>query len=62
MFTEYTFAKRLSLLIGIDLAVTEIDSYVPQDWWPIRLAFAAVQLGFMAITMGVTVNKVLEDF
>jgi hypothetical protein len=62
MFTEYSFTKRLLVLIGIDLIVTEIDSYVPQDWWPLRLLLATVQLGFMALTMGVAVGKVLEDF
>lgn len=60
--SEYSFTKRLALLIGMDTVIAIVDSYVPTDWTPIRTAFAALQLGFMFITMGVAVKRLLEDY
>jgi hypothetical protein len=59
---EYGFTTRLAALIAIDTVITIADSYVPQSWTPVRIAFAALQLGFMAATMLVTVKRVLRDF
>lgn len=59
---EYSFTKRLAILIGIDTVITIVDSYVPQTWTPIRTAFAVLQLGFMLLTVAVTLKRLIEDY
>jgi len=60
--SEYSFTKRLAILIGIDTVITIVDSYVPTDWTPVRTALAAVQLGFMIVTMSVAIKRLLQDY
>jgi hypothetical protein len=50
------------MLLGIDTLLAVLNSYVPHDLSPVRYLIAAVQLVFMAITMGVTMRRVLEDY
>ncbi|HUD11323.1 MAG TPA: hypothetical protein VMS08_02855 [Candidatus Saccharimonadia bacterium] len=59
---DYTFTRQLAILLSIDTVITIVDSYVPQNWTPIRIAFATMQFGFMAATMLVTVRRVLQDY
>jgi hypothetical protein len=60
--SEYSFTKRLAILIGIDTVIAIVDSYVPANWTPVRTAMAALQLGFMVYTMGVALKRVLQDY
>ena len=62
MLTNYTFSKRLGVLIGIDVMIALVGTYVPQDWRPARDALDVVQLAFMAWTMAVAMRRVLEDY
>ena len=62
MMSEYSFTKRLAILIGIDTVIAIVDSYVPTNWTPVRTAMAVLQLGFMIVTMGVALKRVLEDY
>jgi hypothetical protein len=59
---EYTFAARLAILLGTDIAITIADSFIPHDLTPIRMIGAGVLLVFMAATMLTTARYVLEDF
>jgi hypothetical protein len=56
------FSKQLSVLIAMDMALTMVDSYVPHDWWPLRDAMACLVLTAMALTMAVTLRRLLEDY
>ncbi len=60
--SDYSFTKRLAILIGIDTVIAIGDSYVPTNWTPLRTAIAALQLGFMAYTMGIAIKRVLQDY
>lgn len=62
LYSEYPFAKRLSILIGADMAIALGDSFVPQNWSLVRDPIAIVQLAFMVLTMGITLRRVLEDY
>ena len=61
-YNEYGFTKRLAILLGCDIAISLLDSFIPHELTPIRAAVALVELGFMAATMWVTVRRVLEDY
>ena len=56
------FPKQLTTLLLMDLALTAVDSYVPHSWWPVRDLLAALVLTAMALTMVVTLRRVLEDY
>lgn len=60
--SDSNFSKQLTALIVTDLLLTAVDSYVPHDWWPLRDAMACLVLTVMALTMAVTVRRVLEDY
>jgi len=62
LHSEYPFAKRLTVLIGIDMALALLNSFVPQDWRLVRDPIAVMQLGLMVITMGLALRRVLEDY
>jgi hypothetical protein len=62
LMNSYPFATQLSKLLAVDIALALIDSYIPQEWTPVRWLIAAVELGFMALTMGVTMREVLKDY
>lgn len=62
VYSEYPFAKRLSILIGIDMAIALLDSFVPHELSLVRDPIAITQLGAMALTMAVTLRRVLEDY
>ena len=57
-----TFSKRLAILIGLDMALAMVDSYVPHGVWPVRDALAMLELSSMALTMAIAVRRVLEDY
>jgi hypothetical protein len=57
-----TFSKRLAILIGLDMVLAMVDSYVPHGIWPVRDALAMLELSAMALTMAVTLRRVLEDY
>ena len=59
---SYPFATRLSKLLAVDIALALTDSYIPHDWTPVRWIIAAFELGFMALTMTVTMREVLKDY
>jgi hypothetical protein len=59
---EYTFTARLAILLGLDIAVALIDSFIPTELSPIRAMVAFVELMFMVATMAVTIHRVLEDY
>jgi hypothetical protein len=56
------FAAQLSKLLAVDIALALIDSYIPHEWTPVRWVIAAIELGFMALTMTVTMREVLKDY
>jgi len=60
--TEYTFTARLAVLLGSDILLALLDSYIPHELTPVRVLVAIVELGFMAATMGLTLRRVLEDY
>jgi hypothetical protein len=60
--TEYTFTARLGVLLGSDILLALLDSYIPHELGPVRALVALVELGFMAATMAITVSRVLEDY
>lgn len=62
MTTEYTFTARLGMLLGCDILLALLDSYIPHDLTPVRTVVALVELGFMAATMGIALRRVLEDY
>ena len=59
---DYSFTKRLAILLGCDIAISVLDSFIPHELTPIRAAVALVEFGFMTVTMGVTMKAVLEDY
>jgi hypothetical protein len=59
---HYTFKARLAVLLGVDVVLTIVDSYIPHDLTPIRFGAALIQLAFMVVTMAVTMRRVLEDY
>jgi len=59
---ETNFPKQLSTLLVMDLVLTLGDSYVPHSWWPVRDLVSALVLTAMALTMAVTLRRVLEDY
>ena len=60
--SDYPFTTRIAMLIAADTVITIVDSYVPQNWTPVRALVATVQLGFIAYTMAVAVKRVLQDY
>jgi hypothetical protein len=38
MFSDYTFRKRMALLIALDIAITFVGSFVPDTVWPVKAA------------------------
>jgi len=61
-YKQYNFTKRLAMLLGADIAIAILDSFIPHDLGPVRTAVALVGFGFMAATMWLTVRRVLEDY
>lgn len=59
---EYSFTKRLAVLLACDIAISILDSFIPHELSPIRVAVAFIEFGFMAVTMAVTLQRVLEDY
>jgi hypothetical protein len=62
VINEYTFTARLAALVGIDIALTILNSMIPHELSPVRAVVALVQLVFMAATMAVAMRHVLEDY
>jgi hypothetical protein len=62
VINEYTFTARLAALVGIDIALTILNSFIPHDLSPVRAGIALIQLGFMAATMAVAMPRVQEDY
>lgn len=59
---SYSFTKRLAILLGCDVAISILDSFIPHELTPIRAAVALIEFGFMAVTMAITMQAVLEDY
>jgi hypothetical protein len=62
MTAESPLMTRLAVLLGADVLLTMALTYVPQELSPVRLVGAAVQLLFMAATMAIAMQWVLEDY
>lgn len=62
MFSDYSFRKRMALLIALDIAITFVGSFVPETLWPAKTALSVLQLSLMTATMLITVIRVLEDY
>jgi hypothetical protein len=60
--TEYTFTARLAILLGCDILLAVVDSFIPHEFGPIRAMVAFVELGLMVATMTIAVRRVLEDY
>ncbi|HEY2004767.1 MAG TPA: hypothetical protein VGH44_06685 [Candidatus Saccharimonadia bacterium] len=61
-YNEYNFTKRLAVLLGTDIAIAILDSFIPQELSPVRSVVGLVEFGFMAATMWLTVRRVLKDY
>jgi hypothetical protein len=62
MTTENPFMTRLAVFVGSDILLTVLITYVPADLSALRWLGAAVQLAFMAATMAIATQWVLEDY
>ena len=62
LYSEQPFAKRLGMLIGFDMAITLLYSFVPENWTVVRGSVAMVTLLVMAVTMVVALGRLLSDF
>jgi len=62
LYSTYSFARRLGVLIGIDMAIALLDSSVSRDLTLVRDSLAILQLGVMALTMGFAICRVLQDY
>ncbi len=60
MQSEY--ARQLVFLLSVVIGLGLLYSLVPVDFTAIRKALAFAQFVFMAITMYITLRRVLEDF
>jgi hypothetical protein len=60
--SDYPFTTRLAILLLADIIITVADSFVPQDWTPLRVLFATIQLGLIAYTMAVAIKRVMQDY
>lgn len=56
------YMQRLVGLLLADIALSFAYALVPPVVSPVRSLLALVQLGFMAVTMIVTMRYVLEDY
>lgn len=59
---NFNFTKRLIWLLALDIALTIGDSYIPHEWTMARAAAAVVIFMAMAVTMLVTLRRVLEEY
>ena len=62
MFKEYPFKTRLALLLACDIAISLLDTFIPHELWPVRALVAIIQFGFMALTMAITLRRIVEDY
>jgi hypothetical protein len=60
--TEYTFTTRLGILLGCDILLAMVDTFIPHELGPVRALVAVVELGFMIATMTLAARRVLEDY
>ncbi len=56
------FARKLSFLLSADIALSILYSLVPPQYEAVRSTLAFIQLGFMTVTMWITIRRVLEDY
>lgn len=67
MYPDYSshnlpFGHQLAYLLAIDIIIGFVYGLVPATFTPLRMLLALVQLGFMALTMWITIQRVLEDY
>jgi hypothetical protein len=60
--TESPFTTRIGVLLATDIALTILNAYIPHELSPIRTLIALIQLAFMAATMALAIQWVLEDY
>jgi hypothetical protein len=59
---ESELARQLTVLLTIDIAVGLLYAAVPTEITIVRSLLAAVQFGFMALTMYLATRRVLQDY
>jgi hypothetical protein len=60
--TEINYTPRLAVLVGCDILLTVLNAYTPHELTPVRVMVAVIQLAFMAATMALAAQWVLEDY
>ena len=60
--TDQNFTARLAVLLGADILLAILDSYIPIALSPVRSMVAMVELACMIATMAIVVQNVLEDY
>jgi hypothetical protein len=61
-YRTQNFAGRLAILIGCDILLALVDSFIPHELTTIRAMVAFVELIFMTVTMALATSRVLEDY
>ncbi len=61
-YTSLTYARQLMYLLGVIIAIGFLYGLVPPVYTPVRVALALAQFGLMALTMWITIQRVLEDY
>jgi hypothetical protein len=59
---ESELARQLTVLLTIDIAIGLLYAAVPTEITIVRSLLAAVQFGFMALTMYLATRRVLQDY
>jgi hypothetical protein len=59
---ESQLARQLTVLLTIDITIGLLYSAVPTEITMVRGLLAAIQFGFMALTMYLATRRVLEDY
>ncbi|MDF2461108.1 MAG: hypothetical protein K0S68_511 [Candidatus Saccharibacteria bacterium] len=62
MTNELNYTTRMAVLLGCDVLLTALIAYTPLELSPVRVLVAVIQLAFMAATMALVAQWVLEDY